>query len=124
MNLAYISICILTKGISQIHSGNPVGGDTYVILYNKIIIRLIASEARIYKKNDTLSIMLKMVEKLGECPLEGEALFFTHSNCVLTLPGTDTHTLVNRYYSEAALNTKEDILNLIKMLLYILTMQE
>ncbi len=52
-----------------------------------------------------------MGEKLGDCPPEGNGVFFTHSNCVLSLPGHDTHTLVNAFYTEAAQNPREDIMN-------------
>lgn len=96
---------------SFIHSGRITGGDPYVELYSSIARWLIAREARLYNSKGYPAIKLKMGEKLGECPAEGNDIFFTHSNCVLSLPGHDTHTQVNRFYSEAARNIKEDILN-------------
>jgi len=96
---------------SYIHSGKLTGGDPYIELYNKIAGWLMTKEAEKYYTNGYPAIMLKMGEKLGECPIEGSSIFFTHSNCVLTLPGNDTHTLINRFYSEAAVNTRDDILN-------------
>lgn len=96
---------------SIISSGKTVGGDPYLELYNNIAAWLIAREARNYQTNRYPSFQLKMGELLGECPLEGTEIFYTHSNCVLSLPGHDTHSLVNAFYSEAAKNPNEDILN-------------
>jgi MoaA/NifB/PqqE/SkfB family radical SAM enzyme/ubiquinone/menaquinone biosynthesis C-methylase UbiE len=96
---------------SIIHSGSLVGGDPYIPLYNKIIAWLISEEAALFNTVTHAAIQLKMGDKLGECPLEGAELFFTHSNCVLSLPGSDTHSMVNRFYSKAAQNTNEDIIN-------------
>jgi len=96
---------------SYIHTGNLTGGDPYVHLYTDLAKWLIVREARRHAAGGHPAIRLKMGEKLGECPAEGGSVFFTHSNCVLSLPGNDTHTQVNRFYSEAAEDTKEDILN-------------
>ncbi len=96
---------------SFIHTGRITGGDPYVALYSNIAQWLIVREARRYASNGRPAFRLKMGEKLGDCPAEGGAVFYTHSNCVLSLPGFDTHTQVNRFYSEAAEEVKEDILN-------------
>jgi len=96
---------------SIIHGGSVTGKDPYIPLYNKIIAWLICKEAAQFKTDTHAAIQLKMGDKLGECPLEGAGLFFTHSNCVLSLPGSDTHSLVNSFYSKAAENTNRDILN-------------
>ena len=96
---------------SLIHSGRITGGDPYVELYTNLAKWLIVREAKKYQSNDYPAIRLKMGEKLGDCPAEGGPIFFTHSNCVLSLPGEDTHTQVNRFYSEVAEDIKEDILN-------------
>jgi MoaA/NifB/PqqE/SkfB family radical SAM enzyme/SAM-dependent methyltransferase len=97
---------------SYINSGDIVGGDPYVELYTNIVKWLITSEADRYNLNGNPAIKLKMGEILGDCPAEGSGgIFFTHSNCVQSLPGQDTHTQVNHFYSEAAKETKEDILN-------------
>jgi MoaA/NifB/PqqE/SkfB family radical SAM enzyme/SAM-dependent methyltransferase len=96
---------------SYIHSGKITGGDPYVGLYANIAKWLIAREAKDYPTSGYPAIRLKMGEKLGECPVEGGTVFFTHSNCVLSLPGQDTRSQVNQFYTEAAEETKEDILN-------------
>jgi SAM-dependent methyltransferase len=96
---------------SFIHSGRLTGGDPYVALYTNIAKWLIVRESKNGKTNGYEAIRLKMGEKLGTCPVEGSTIFFTHSNCVLSLPGNDTHTQVNRFYTEAAQDIKEDILN-------------
>ncbi len=96
---------------SFIHSGQITGGDPYVDLYNNIAKWVIAREANNYKTNGYPAIKLKMGEKLGDCPAEGSSIFFTHSNCVLSLPGHDTRSQVNQFYSQAAEKIQEDILN-------------
>jgi MoaA/NifB/PqqE/SkfB family radical SAM enzyme/ubiquinone/menaquinone biosynthesis C-methylase UbiE len=96
---------------SFIHSASLTGEDPYTPLHNDMARWLIAREAKTYATCDHPAILLKMGEKLGDCPTAGSTVFFTHSNCVLSLPGTDTHTQVNRFYSEAAEDTKNDILN-------------
>ncbi len=96
---------------SLIHSGRLTGGDPYAAFYTEIAKWLIARESKNCKTNGYEAIRLKMGEKLGDCPAEGSTIFFTHSNCVLSLPGNDTHTQVNRFYTEAAKDIKEDILN-------------
>ena len=96
---------------SYTHSRQITGGDPYVELYNNIAKWLMVREAQEYNPDGYPAIRLKMGEKLGECPAEGSTIFFTHSNCVLSLPGHDTHTQVNRFYAEAAEDIKEDILN-------------
>ncbi|OPY06694.1 MAG: Ubiquinone/menaquinone biosynthesis C-methyltransferase UbiE [Syntrophus sp. PtaB.Bin001] len=96
---------------SYLHSGQIVADDPYAELYTKIAKWLIVREARRYITDGYPAIRLKMGEKLGECPIEGSAVFFTHSNCVLSLPGHDIHTQVNRFYAGVAEGTREDILN-------------
>jgi MoaA/NifB/PqqE/SkfB family radical SAM enzyme/ubiquinone/menaquinone biosynthesis C-methylase UbiE len=96
---------------SYINCGKITGCDPYLELYNNIVKWLIVEESRKYTTNSLPAFQLKMGEKLGQCPLEGTGVFFTHSNCVLSLPGHDTHTLVNAFYTEAAESPKEDILN-------------
>ena len=96
---------------SYVHTGRLTGGDPYLDLYTDTAKWLIAREAHRHRPNGYPAIRLKMGERVGSCPAEGGTIFFTHSNCVLSLPGTDTHTQVNRFYSEAAEETKEDILN-------------
>jgi len=95
-----------------IHCGEFTGGDPYAELYNNIAQWLIAREANVHHPGDhPPALRLKMGEKLPSCPAEGGAVYFTHSNCVLSLPGHDTYTQINRFYATAAEEVKEDILN-------------
>ncbi|MBU0992305.1 MAG: methyltransferase domain-containing protein [Proteobacteria bacterium] len=96
---------------SYIHSGNITGHDPYVALYNLVIQWIISHESRMFSTDGYPAFKLKMGERIGECPVESGTVFFTHSNCVLSLPGHDTRHQVNQFYSEAALETKEDIVN-------------
>jgi len=52
-----------------------------------------------------------MGEQLYECGEDMGPVAFTHSNCVLSLPGKDGHTLVKNFYSTAAEEPNEEILN-------------
>jgi ubiquinone/menaquinone biosynthesis C-methylase UbiE len=52
-----------------------------------------------------------MGERLYECGEDMGAVAFTHSNCVLSLPGKDGHTLVKNFYSAAADEPNEEIFN-------------
>lgn len=96
---------------SFLHSGRIAADDPYAGLYAKIAQWLIAREARRSLTDGYPAFRLRMGEKLGDCPAEGGAVFFTHSNCVLTLPGRDIHTQVNRFYSRAAEDEQKEILN-------------
>lgn len=96
---------------SLVHKGSLTAGDPYVELYSLIAQSIIAAEARKFAVAKHQAFRLKMGEKLGECPAEGKDILFTHSNCVLSLPGHDSRTQVNQFYTEAAMETKEDIRN-------------
>lgn len=96
---------------SIIHSGSPVGGDPYVELYNNIVQWLIVRESGHGTVESYPALRLRMGEVLGECPVETGDFFFTHSNCVLSLPGHDVHSLVNAFYTGAAETPGEEILN-------------
>jgi len=96
---------------SYLSSGRIAGNDPYATLYTKIAKELIVGEARKCETDGSPAFRLRMGEKLGDCPVEGSTLFFTHSNCVLSLPGRDIHTQVNRLYTRVAEDVQEDILN-------------
>lgn len=96
---------------SMVHTGSFTAGDPYAELYTLTAQWIIASEARKFRSPSHPAFRLQMGEKLGECPAEGNDIFFTHSNCVLSLPGHDARTQVNQFYTEAAMETKEDIRN-------------
>jgi 7,8-dihydro-6-hydroxymethylpterin dimethyltransferase len=96
---------------SFVNTGEITGGDPYLELYKKLAQWLITREALQYPDKDYPALLLKMGEVLAQCPVEGTEVFFTHSNCVLSLPGHDTHSLVNAFYTEAAVTPRQDILN-------------
>lgn len=96
---------------SYVHSGRIAENDPYEKLYAGIVQWLIAREASYSITDGYPAFRLRMGEKLGDCPAEGCNIFFTHSNCVLSLPGHDIHSQVNRFYSQAAVEVREDILN-------------
>jgi len=60
---------------------------------------------------DHLALLSRMGERLYECGQDMGQVAFTHSNCVLSLPGQDGHALVKTFYAAAAEEPNEDILN-------------
>lgn len=93
------------------HGGELVGHDPYVPLYNGVAKWLIAREAQRFPDTDLPGIRLRMGDRLHECGEEGNGVFFTHSNCVLSLPGKDGHTLARDFYARAAEAPNEEIVN-------------
>ncbi|MHC4519954.1 MAG: DUF5714 domain-containing protein, partial [Planctomycetota bacterium] len=91
--------------------GRLAGGDPYVELYNHVALELIAEEAFRYRDEDRLALRSRMGERLYECGEDMGSVAFTHSNCVLSLPGKDGHTLVKNFYSAAAEEPNEEIFN-------------
>ena len=91
------------------HAGCFVGTDPYWPLYEKIVLERIASAAG-DGGEDVPRLRLKMGDKLESCGAHG-AVALVHSNCLLSTASVDGRTAVKSYYSEAAVSTKEDILN-------------
>ena len=96
---------------SFIHSGELVGHDPYEEVYGRMALFLMAEEGRRYASGSGMAFRLRMGERLYECDEDMGASAFTHSNCVLSLPGRDGHTLVREFYSAAASEPNEEILN-------------
>ena len=93
-------------------AGNTfVGNDPYIEIYNHMLLYLISKEARGFRMNGGFGIRCRMGERLYECSEDSSAVGFTHSNCVLSLPGKDGYSLVKSFYSEAAKEVNEDIVN-------------
>ena len=92
-------------------SGCLTGGDPYVELYNHVALAVIAEEACHYRDDNRLALRSRMGERLYECGEDMGPVAFTHSNCVLSLPGKDGHTLVKNFYSAAAAEPNEEIFN-------------
>jgi SAM-dependent methyltransferase len=80
-------------------------------LYSRTALWLIAREAGRFADGRVPALRLRMGEYLHECGNGGKSVMFTHSNCVLSLPGKDGHSLVREFYRAAADETREDIIN-------------
>ena len=91
--------------------GEFTGHDPYVPLYNRIARWLIEREARRFPNHDSPGLRLRMGDYLHECGESGSGIFFTHSNCVLSLPGKDGHALARDFYVRAAEDPNTEILN-------------
>ena len=87
------------------------GHDPYVEVQNRLALWLIAREARRFAGGEAPHLRLRMGEYLHECGEDGDGVMFTHSNCVLSLPGRDGHSLVREFYRTAAEEVQEDIVN-------------
>ncbi len=91
------------------HGSRFVGTDPYWPLYKKIVLDLITSAAGDIG-NNAPRLRLKMGDILESCGAHG-AVAMVHSNCLLSTASVNGRTAVKSYYTEAALTTKEDILN-------------
>ncbi len=98
---------------SFVQSGNFLDHDPYVELYNTIALKLIIDQTVLNGEYEQTNIGLlgRMGEKIYECGEDTGKVMFTHSNCVLSLPGKDGHTLVKAFYSKAADTPNEEIFN-------------
>ncbi len=95
---------------SWVHAEQFIGADPYLPLYKQLILWLISSEAA---KNSTLdhpALLLKMGDILESCGAHGHVAL-THANCLLAIADHNSRDVVKRYYSAAATDTKDDILN-------------
>lgn len=92
-------------------SGRLTGDDPYVEVYNTIALEVIAEEARRCHDDGRLVLLSRMGERLYECGEDMGEVAFTHSNCVLSLSGRNGHALVRNFYSAAAEEPNEEILN-------------
>ncbi len=96
---------------SYTFAGTFTGADPYWPLYRKIVLWLITREAGAQQKNVAVPrLRLKMGDILESCGAHG-SVALVHSNCLLSTAQSDSRTSVKDYYSEAAHDTKEDILN-------------
>ncbi|MBD3320701.1 MAG: methyltransferase domain-containing protein [Chitinivibrionales bacterium] len=96
----------------SMHAGNePSGSDPYIELYNGIALYLIADAARQFQAGNKPGLLCRMGEFIYECTEDSRPVNFTHSNCVQSISGTDGHALVKKFYSRAAEEVNEDIVN-------------
>ncbi len=86
------------------------GDDPYLDLHEKIALWLISREAEIQPDNGAPGIRLQMGEILESCGAHGKVAF-THSNCLLATAGKNSLTVVKNYYSKAAGDKNQEILN-------------
>ncbi len=94
---------------SYVHGRRFVGADPYLPLYERIALWLIArSAARV--EESIPALRLKMGDILESCGAHGDVAM-AHSNCLLSAAGINGRSTVKSYYAEAAIDTKEEILN-------------
>ena len=96
------------------NGGEFTGYDPYVPLYNRIARWLIAREAFRFPDHDSPGLRLRMGDYMYECGEGRGGVFFTHSNCVLSLPGKDGHALARDFYVRAAEQPNTEIVNPVK----------
>ncbi len=94
---------------SYTHGKCFIGDDPYQPLYENIALWLMTRAAS-EVGDSTPRLRLKMGDILESCGAHG-AVALVHSNCLLSTAQEDGRTAVKSYYSEAAVSTKEDILN-------------
>ncbi len=88
-----------------------VGHDPWVELYNRTALWLMVEEAGPEDAVPFPALRARMGERLEICGEEDAAVGLAHSNCVLSLPGKDGHTLAKEFYAGAAARPLEDIAN-------------
>lgn len=112
------SLAYLTGGEDIDHSyiaaKSFVGADPYKELYDRMVLYLLSKEAASFDQNDSAGMVCRMGERLYRCDEDSASVRFTHSNCVLSLPGKDGHYPVKSFYSEAAESINDDIVNPIR----------
>ena len=95
---------------SFMHSGQFLGHDPYLPLYEKLLLYLITAQAAAERDGAPPALRLKMGDILESCGAHG-AVALTHSNCLLALADADGRTAVKDFYRRAAETPKEDIRN-------------
>lgn len=95
---------------SYMHSGTFCGDDPYSEIYEKLALELITGKAAQSRRQESSGLLLKMGDKLDRCSGHGPVAM-THTNCLLAVAGKDSLSVVKDFYTEAADNAKEDILN-------------
>lgn len=98
---------------SFMHSGQWVGHDPYVELYNRIALQLIVDQAKSYRSDENSAIRLRMGDVRYDCPDEEASsdVALTHCNCLISLASETGHSSVRDFYGQAALAANEEIFN-------------
>ncbi len=95
---------------SYLYGGSFIGDDPYMPLHEELARWQIAREAASQSDEGPPRLRLKMGDVLESCGAHG-SVALVHSNCLLSLAQTDSRTVVQEFYRDAAEETKEDILN-------------
>jgi len=96
---------------SYFAGGRFTGRDPYRELADRIALWLIAEEAGADPRPERALLLARMGERVESCAESVDGIAFTHSNCVLSLPGKDGHTLVRDFYAAAAAAPQVEIAN-------------
>ncbi len=108
-------LAYLTGGGDVDHSffagGAFAGNDPYRELTERLALWLIASAAGPDPSPGRAAFRARMGERVEACSDASCGVAFTHSNCVLSLPGRDGHTLVKDFYAAAAAEPDAGIAN-------------
>jgi len=94
---------------SYTHGQCFIGADPYQPLYEQIALWLMTRAAG-EVRDSVPRLRLKMGDILESCGAHGRVAL-VHSNCLLSTAQEEGRTAVKSYYSEAAISTKDDILN-------------
>ncbi len=93
-----------------IHNGSFMGHDPYQALHERLVLWLIAQETARISPTDNPAVLLRTGDILESCGAHGDVAF-VHTNCLLAASQPDSLASVKDFYSDAASETKEDILN-------------
>jgi MoaA/NifB/PqqE/SkfB family radical SAM enzyme/SAM-dependent methyltransferase len=95
---------------SYIHNRTFMGDDPYHPLHEKVALWLITREAARQTEDGPPRMRLRMGEILESCGAHGKVAL-VHSNCLLATAQENSLKVVKSFYSEAAGDKNEDILN-------------
>ncbi|MHC4075909.1 MAG: methyltransferase domain-containing protein, partial [Planctomycetota bacterium] len=96
---------------SYINSGRLTGADPYVDIYNNTAFQLLIGQVDITECSNQIAFLARMGERLYQCGEDMGEVVCTHSNCVLSLPGKDGHTLIKAFYTKAVEKPDKEICN-------------
>jgi MoaA/NifB/PqqE/SkfB family radical SAM enzyme/ubiquinone/menaquinone biosynthesis C-methylase UbiE len=96
---------------SYLRSGEFVGHDPYLELYESLALWLISRRAGLYPVRNRAEIILRMGDVRHDCPDGGRSVSLTHCNCVISLPEGAGHQSVQEFYGQAARQTNNEIVN-------------
>jgi MoaA/NifB/PqqE/SkfB family radical SAM enzyme len=95
---------------SYLSAASFIGDDPYSPLHELLACWQIVREALPQSDEGPPRLRLKMGDVLESCGAHG-VVALVHSNCLLSLAHTDSRTVVQEFYRDAAEEIKEDILN-------------